>query len=628
MPASIPGVASFHALTLGDPRVRIAVIDGPFDRSHVSLQSAIVDVPTHFRMSCKPGPACRHGTAIMSLIFGQPGSTVEGIAPRCRGLNLPALRDLAVATPRFTSPGCSQPELAFAIDQAMAWNASIINISAGQYDPTGAPHPMLLRSIKRAIDAGALLIAAAGNDGCACLHVPASVAGVLVVGAHDAGGQPLALSNDPPEYHERGLLALGSDLLAAGEADHALAITGTSAATAVVSGLAGLVLSLGYRLGFALSNHELKTLMLDSCVPVAEDLEHDRAGMGRLDLLRLFNRLGRGKVRVMPDLEIGDPSHPKPQQAESPSVAKPLMHQTHPRIAASDCGCAECAAKRAANQPPESAFVFALGQLGYDCLTEARRDSLAQHMAPLSESLGQPAQPLVAQHLLSYFDLNPWDAGAVLWTLNLDQTPIYGLVPGGPFAATMFERLREAFREQTAGAIERVSVPGRIIGQARLFTGQVVPLIEPELRGFYSWTTSALIETVCGSAPPESASAENRQKHAEKTENVRRFLDRVYYELRNLGLTSQDRAINYAATNAFQIESIYEKSLKEAMDLDTIEVERSPICRPDSDCWDVVLAFFYPGRPQPSLRRLYRFTVDVSDIVPVLVGPVRNWYTR
>jgi hypothetical protein len=28
------------------------------------------------------------------------------------------------------------------------------------------------------------------------------------------------------------------------------------------------------------------------------------------------------------------------------------------------------------------------------------------------------------------------------------------------------------------------------------------------------------------------------------------------------------------------------------------------------------------------VRRAYRFTVDVSDVVPVMVGPVRAWYVR
>ena len=35
-------------------------------------------------------------------------------------------------------------------------------------------------------------------------------------------------------------------------------------------------------------------------------------------------------------------------------------------------------------------------------------------------------------------------------------------------------------------------------------------------------------------------------------DEILNFLNRVYYELRNLGIAPQERAINFAATNAFQ----------------------------------------------------------------------------
>jgi hypothetical protein len=64
------------------------------------------------------------------------------------------------------------------------------------------------------------------------------------------------------------------------------------------------------------------------------------------------------------------------------------------------------------------------------------------------------------------------------------------------------------------------------------------------------------------------------------------------------------------------------------MELESVHVVRSPICRPSSDCWDVEVYFFYPERQVQTVRRVYRFTVDVSDIVPVTVGPTRSWFAR
>jgi len=101
----------------------------------------------------------------------------------------------------------------------------------------------------------------------------------------------------------------------------------------------------------------------------------------------------------------------------------------------------------------------------------------------------------------------------------------------------------------------------------------------------------------------------------------------VYFELRNLGQDPRDRALNFAATNAFNVEQAFSKSLEKKLELDDITVTPSPVCRQDSDCWDVVLTFFNPADLNVS-RRAYRFTVDVSDVVPVLVGLVREWAVR
>jgi cyanobactin maturation PatA/PatG family protease len=165
-------------------------------------------------------------------------------------------------------------------------------------------------------------------------------------------------------------------------------------------------------------------------------------------------------------------------------------------------------------------------------------------------------------------------------------------------------------------------------GKVALLMGQTVPVIVPEIRGMYSWTTNALVESVVGRSPSRNGAARNRNGRAQKAAGVRNFLERVYHELRNLGMTPQDRALNFAATNAFEVGTIFEETLKEKMDLDTIQVAPSPVCRHGSDCWDVELYFFYPERQVQTVRKVYRLTVDVSDLVPVTVGYVRSWFAR
>jgi hypothetical protein len=120
--------------------------------------------------------------------------------------------------------------------------------------------------------------------------------------------------------------------------------------------------------------------------------------------------------------------------------------------------------------------------------------------------------------------------------------------------------------------------------------------------------------------------------------SLRVFLQRIYYDLRNLGQTSQERALNFAATDVFQnvgalVEVLRNKKRPSAdtgsgqavtMQLDTLEVERSPFCRMDSDCWDVKLKFFDPENDKRA-KRVIRYTIDVSDIMPVTLGKPRIW---
>ena len=275
--------------------------------------------------------------------------------------------------------------------------------------------------------------------------------------------------------------------------------------------------------------------------------------------------------------------------------------------------CATCAGAKGSGNSGGPALVYALGQVGYDFGTEARRDSFVQQTGKNVHD---------AAELLSYLQEDPASAANIIWTLSLDATVVYAIQPFGPFASLAYNRLLEALKAQLTEGVERVSIPGYTRGSVRLLNGQQVPVIYPEVRGIYSWSTPRLVHAVLGQAPKEKEAA---AKHAEKAADIQNFLERVYYEIRNLGITSQERAMNYAATNAFQVEFVFDEAIRGGLKLDTIGVEKSPICRPGSDCWDVKLTFFNPTKRLEQARHVHRFTVDVSDVVPVTVGKVRHW---
>jgi cyanobactin maturation PatA/PatG family protease len=627
----VPGIWELSELSRGDARVCVAVLDGPVHDAHTSLVGARL---TRLETVVSQGNqvASRHGTHVTSLIFGQR-DPVLGIAPHCRGLLVPVF-----GSSNGTIAPCSQVELARAMLLAIEHGANVINISGGEVADSSAAHPLLADAVRQCLEHGALIVAAAGDAGSGP-QIPGDIPGVLAV----CPSLPVSRVAWSSRAGQR-VFAPGNSIPGASVDGGVTTATGSSFSTAIVSGVAAVLLSIQIKLGRRPDAASVRRAIIDSAWQIpSSGSEHGHRSVGELNIGGALQRIAEG-VDIMSEsasvtenghhdamVNLGARQFSMPglsdgsgagflESAQSPATTHSATPQrspldsgkpesgTQPAKASCGCGCSGA---------PQ--LVYALGQLGYDFGSEARRDSIMQHMAP-------GASPHDPRQLLAYFKENPWDAASVTWTLSLDNTPIYGVKPAGPFAREICERLREFLGQQLDEGVERVSLPGQISGAATLMNGQVIPLIVPELRGMYSWTTKALVEAVCGTA--SKGSRNGSRLLAQKIQAVGNFVERVYHESRNLGVTAIERAMNYAATNALNFERVFESALKEDMELEGIDVERSPVCRADSDCWDVKLLFFYPKRQVQTVRKVYRFTVDVSDLVPVMVGQMRSWFVR
>ncbi|HBL12753.1 MAG TPA: thiazoline oxidase, partial [Cyanobacteria bacterium UBA11162] len=170
--------------------------------------------------------------------------------------------------------------------------------------------------------------------------------------------------------------------------------------------------------------------------------------------------------------------------------------------------------------------------------------------------------------------------------------------------------------------VERISVPARRTNRTvELFSGQVVPVVMVhDVRGMYGWKVNSLVNAAM-------AAISRRVDEAQVPlvqQALTAFLNRVYNDLRNVGQTSRDRALNFAATNIFQAAVTFAQAIAERRQLDTITVEKSPFCRINSDCWDVKLEFYDPENSRRG-RKLFRFTLDVKLLMPVTLGEVKSW---
>ena len=606
--------ALYDATGGGTPNVTVAVIDGPVDFAHEVFEGA--DLRTALGAMSVTSEAgnkmAEHGTHVASILFGQPGTEVEGICPRVRGVIIPVYDAATGSAPQL--------EVARAIELAIAEGVDIINFSGGQYSDTGQADQWLSEAVARCAEAGVLLIAAAGNDGCECLHVPAAASTALAVGAIDAAGEPMDFSNWGHGYSCNGITAPGADILGALPGGGVTRLSGTSFATPMVTGVAALLLSMARAVGTGvvpLSSLDIREIMMTGAAKCASNYPNicQRLLSGTINV--------EGAVKAMSDALLIGPAEVAPSVGcgcvcESASVS--------PESAVS-----ASVTPSMADAPDGQNIVYALGNLSYDFGTEARRDSFKQLMPPV-EINGDvvPPNPYDARQLVAYLGDNLSEARALTWTLNIELTPVYALEPTGAFGADLYNRLveilaAEILAEGDEDNVQRVSIPGRLTGNTvRLFSGQVVPVLQLEnQRGIYGWRHNML---VAQAAQAISGGPNNTADLAKIQENLRGFLDRIYYDMRNLGVLSSDRALNFAATNAFQAAMVFSEALGGGMQLETLETEMSPFARADSDAWDVKMKFFDPENTRRA-RRVYRFTIDVSELMPVTLGAVRSWTT-
>ena len=655
--SSIPGIKQLWAKTKGNSEVCVAVLDGLVDLKHPCFEGAnLTQLPSLVQGQATPqSEMSLHGTHVASIIFGQPNSTVSGIAPHCRGLIVPIFSDYHRRT--------SQLNLARAIEQAVNAGANIINISGGELTDYGEAEDWLNRAVSLCQNNNVLLVAAAGNDGCECLHVPAALPTVLAAGAMGENGQPLDYSNWGENYQTQGILALGENILGAEPGGGTTQLSGTSFATPVVSGVAALLMSLQLQREEKPDSQKVRTALLKTAVPCHAQ-ETRRCLVGQMNISGAIAHItGETMSESEQDnsngieASCGCESTPEASLPGSVGLENSLPTPADNGVVAAGVVEAGVTASQplsstntsnnqisampnnsqsnnsngiTPSQPPQDVtnIVYVIGTLGYDFGSEARRDSFKQLMPAVTIGNTQiPANPYDARQMVDYLANNLSEAKSLIWTLNMELTPIYAIEAVGSFAREVYEALQELLAgeveaEDAERYIERVSIPGKLTGRTvKLFSGQVVPVIEPvSPRGIYGWRVNTLVGSALEAVRGEQAGADDEQMRR----SLSSFLNRVYYDLRNLGQTSQDRALNFAATNAFQAAQTFSTAVAAGMELDSIAVTKSPFCRMDSDCWDVQLKFFDPENNRRA-KKVFRFTIDVSDFIPVTLGEVRSW---
>jgi len=218
-----------HRIVTGN-NISIGVIDSEIDGAHPDLTGAIANKYDATGIDDNPHA---HGTGMAGAIVSH--QKLLGVAPNARILAIRAF------STRNTNPESTTYHILRGLDYAVANNMRIVNMSfAGPRDPS------LERALKAAHDKGVILIAAAGNAGPrAPAMYPAADPHVIAVTATDIDDQLFTGANRGPYV---AIASPGVDVLVPAPAGQYQVTTGTSVATAHVSGVVALMLERNPRL--------------------------------------------------------------------------------------------------------------------------------------------------------------------------------------------------------------------------------------------------------------------------------------------------------------------------------------------------------------------------------------------
>ncbi len=274
-------------ITRGSSAVVVAVLDTGIDSDHPEFAGRILPGYDYINNDSDPEDDNSHGTYVSGIIAANADNnfSIAGVDHYVQILPVKVLNDVGEGTVFELSQG-----LIFSAEQG----ARVINMSLQNY-PTDST--TLNDALQYARDAGAILIASAGNDGvfgCADVSGPGASPLTISVGATDHNDARADFSCTGATLN---LVAPGVDLPTVqydNNEDGFFSFSGTSAAAPVVSGIATLLLSLDDSL-----THDQVLIILaataeDLVGPADEDTKGRDAffGCGRVNMKKALLLVG------------------------------------------------------------------------------------------------------------------------------------------------------------------------------------------------------------------------------------------------------------------------------------------------------------------------------------------------
>ena len=285
-----------HSVTTGTGAV-VAVIDTGVDRAHEDLQGRLLPGYDYVSNDATPQDGNGHGTHVLGIVAANRNNAkgISSVAPGAKVIPIRVLDD---------DGGWFGEDVAQGIDFARTHGAHVINLSLSDEIPFGSAisgDDSVTRALDRALDAGLVVAAAAGNNGLPMCENPSAGGRLLCVGAIDrrrdrsffsSFGEGLGVVAPGGS----GLPIQGEDVLSTyfdpfepSRHDQYIEIAGTSQATPHVAGVAALLAARGVR------GQDAVRRILSTATDAGPSGPDDEYGAGIVNARRAVSGLSGGK---------------------------------------------------------------------------------------------------------------------------------------------------------------------------------------------------------------------------------------------------------------------------------------------------------------------------------------------
>ncbi|MDJ1421876.1 MAG: S8 family serine peptidase [Candidatus Methanoperedens sp.] len=262
--------------------INVSVIDTGINAAHPDIAGRVVKWVDYINGggSAYDDDPYGHGTHVAGTVGGNGSLGITtGVAPNVSLFGVKVLNNKGSG---------SASDMISGIEWSVSNRADVISMSLGTEQTWMTPdcdidNPAIAYAINNAVNAGIVVVAAAGNNASG-VSSPGCIRNAIAVGAVDSSDSIAYFSGRGAAMIDHGVVAPGVGVTSLNLSNGYVALSGTSMATPHVSGMVALLLHAAKKNDLTLSPSQIKSILETTSVDLGTAGKDDTYGAGRINV--------------------------------------------------------------------------------------------------------------------------------------------------------------------------------------------------------------------------------------------------------------------------------------------------------------------------------------------------------